>query len=143
MKELEKMLKLGKEYKIIKVDEKQKDRQTIHEIYIESSKKKVRCPNCNCFTSSIHDRLKPIHIKSLKIYEIPTELVQTKRRFICHKCNKKFTEPSTLNDKNNSISNLLKQKILKDLLDYNLSLDYIAKENNISDNTVRNRYVSL
>ena len=43
-----------------------------------------------------------------------------------------------LNNKNETVSNKLKQKILKDLLSYNLSLKYIANENNVSDNTVRN-----
>lgn len=138
MKELEKLLGLEKKYKIIRIEENKKDNKTIQEIYVENTKKKIRCPECNCFTSSIHDRLKPIHMKSLKIYERPTELVQIKRRFICHKCNKKFTEPSTINEKSKSISNMLEQKILKDLLNYNLSLKYIAEENGVNDMSVRN-----
>lgn len=138
MKELEKLLGLGKEYKIIRIEENKKDNKTIQEIYVENTKKKVRCPECNCFTNSIHDRLKPIYMKSLKIYEIPTVIIQIKRRFICYRCNKRFTEQSELNDKNTSISNKLKQKILKDLKEYNLTLDYIAINNEVSDNTVRN-----
>ena len=134
MKEVEKLLGLGEDYRITKIEES-KNQKTI---YVESTKKKVRCPECNQFTSSIHDRLKPITLKSLNVYEIPTEIVQTKRRFICHKCNKRFTEPSTLSMKNANISNKLKQKILKDLKEYNLSLEYISKINNVSDNTVRN-----
>ncbi len=39
---------------------------------------------------------------------------------------------------NKNISNKIEQKVLKDLKQYNLSLKYIAEENNISDNTVRN-----
>ncbi len=134
MKELEKLIGLEKDYKIIKIEEA----NGIKKIYVESIKKKVRCSKCNQFTSSIHDRLKPITLKCLNIYEIPTQIIQIKRRFICHKCNKKFTEPSTLSMKNTSISNKLKQKILKDLKEYNLSLDYISKINNVSDNTIRN-----
>ena len=37
----------------------------------------------------------------------------------------------------NSISNKLEQKVLKDLLNYNLSIKYIANENKISSYTVR------
>ena len=39
---------------------------------------------------------------------------------------------------NKNISNKVEQKLLKDLKQYSLSLKYIAEENNISDNTVRN-----
>lgn len=138
MKELERLLGLGKEYKIIKVEEIKKGELTIQQIYVENIKKKVRCPECNHFTNSIHDRLKPIHMKSLKIYEKATEIIQIKRRFICNNCGKRFTEISELNEKNASITNKLKQKILKDLLNYNLSLKYISEENRVNDMTVRN-----
>lgn len=37
----------------------------------------------------------------------------------------------------NSISNKLQQKVLKKLLNYNLNIKYIAKENKISSYTVR------
>ena len=36
-----------------------------------------------------------------------------------------------------TISNKLEQKILKDLLNYNLSIAYIAKDNGLSPRTVR------
>ena len=42
-----------------------------------------------------------------------------------------------LNDKGKSISNKLKQKVLRELLNYNLSIKYIARENKISSYTVR------
>ena len=61
-----------------------------------------------------------------------------KKRFICHKCKKKFTEGVNLNNRGKTISNKLEQKILKDLLNYNLSISYIAKENKVSPGTVRN-----
>lgn len=61
-----------------------------------------------------------------------------KRRFICHGCKYKFTEQVTIQRENKNISNKVEQKVLKDLKQYNLSLKYIAEENNISDNTVRN-----
>ena len=61
-----------------------------------------------------------------------------KRRFICHDCKYKFTEQVTIQRENKNISNKVEQKVLKDLKQYSLSLKYIAEENNISDNTVRN-----
>lgn len=30
------------------------------EVSVENKEKKVRCPKCNKFTSSVHDKLKPI-----------------------------------------------------------------------------------
>ena len=107
-------------------------------ITIKSKNKKYRCPSCNKYTASIHDKLKPIKIKYLKIAEKESELLIIKRRFICHKCNKKFTEELNLNGRKRSISNNVKIAIRKDLLEYNLSLKYIAKENNVAVNTVRN-----
>ena len=61
-----------------------------------------------------------------------------KKIFICHECKCKFTEPVTIHGENKNISNKTVQKILIDLSNYNLSLKYIAEENNVSDNTVRN-----
>ena len=104
---------------------------------IKSKKKKYRCPNCDDYTSSVHDTLKPIKVKYLKIAERNSELHLIKRRFICHKCKKKFTEEMNLNSKKANVSNKTKIKIRKDLLDYNLSLTYIAKSNNVTDMTVR------
>lgn len=54
---------------------------------------------CNEYTSSIHDKLKPMEIKYLKVIEQDTKINITKKRFICHKCNKKFTENLDLNEK--------------------------------------------
>ena len=96
-----------------------------------------KCPYCNEYTSSIHDRLKPIELKYLKLFEQDTRILIIKKRFICHKCNKKFTEEVDLNNHGKNISNKLEQKILKDLLNYNLSISGIAKENDLSPGTVR------
>ena len=57
---------------------------------------------------------------------------------MCLDCKYKFTEQVTIQRENKNISNKVEQKVLKDLKQYNLSLKYIAEENNISDNTVRN-----
>jgi len=70
--------------------------------------------------------------------EYTTYLVVHKRRFNCKNCLKRFTENNYINGLNKSLSNKLVKKILLDLQEYNLSLSYIAVNNNISDNTVRN-----
>lgn len=51
-----------------------------------------KCPYCNEYTSSIHDRLKPIELKYLKLFEQDTRILIIKKRFICHKCNKKLKQ---------------------------------------------------
>lgn len=60
-----------------------------------------------------------------------------KRRFICHRCSYKFTEPTDIHNKNYVLSNKLKIKIRKDLLNKNMTIKEIARQNNVSDYTVR------
>ena len=107
-------------------------------VFVESKKTKEKCPYCNEYTSSVHDKLKPIELKYLKVVEEKMIVNIIKKRFVCHKCKKKFTEELNINNKGKTISNKLEQKVLKDLLNYNLSIKYIAQDNNISSGTVRN-----
>ena len=137
MYEIEKLLKL-EQYKIIKIEEREEKRKMIKVIYVESKNKKEKCPFCGEYTKSIHDKLKPIELKYLKLLEQDVKINIIKKRFICHKCNKRFTESVNLNEKGKTITTSLEQKILKDLLNYNLSLKYIAEDNNVSAGTVRN-----
>ena len=137
MNDLKKILKL-ENYKILKIEERSEDNKKIKVIYVESKNKKDKCPICDEYTSSIHDKLKPIEIKYLKVIEQDTKINIVKKRFICHKCKKKFTENVDLNQKGKSISNKLEQKVLKDLLNYNLSIKYIAESNGITSDSVRN-----
>ncbi|MDY5336145.1 MAG: ISL3 family transposase [Bacilli bacterium] len=136
MKEIEKILGLGN-YKILNILERNDKNKIIKIIEIETKNKKQKCPICGEYTTSIHDRLKPIELKYLKLFEYDTKIIITKKRFICHKCNKKFTEVVDLNNKGKNISNKLEQKVLKDLLNYNLSIKYIALENKINSESVR------
>ena len=107
-------------------------------IEVANEEGRVRCPYCNKYTRSVHDHLKPIRIKYLDIAGYTTYLKVYKQRFNCLKCGKRFTENNYINNKGKKLSMKLEQKILMDLREYNLSLKYIAKSNNISDNTVRN-----
>ena len=135
-KELQEILKL-EGFKILKIVERKEKNKIIKVIYVESNNKKQECPNCGNYTSSIHDKLKPIELKYLKVIEQDTKINIIKKRFICHNCNKKFTENVNLNNKGKTISNKLEQKVLKDLLNYNLSIKYISESNNISSFSVR------
>lgn len=137
MREMAKLLQL-EEYKILKTERRSEKNKMIRIIYVESRKSKEKCPICNNYTRSIHSKLKPIELKYLKVIEQETKINIIKKRFICYKCKKVFTEELDLNQKRKSISNKLVQKILKDLLNYNLSIKYIAKDNGVSAGSVRN-----
>lgn len=73
--------------------------------------------------------------KSIWVYNLCRSY---KKKIYMYDCKYKFTEQVTIQRENKNISNKVEQKVLKDLKQYNLSLKYIAEENNISDNTVRN-----
>lgn len=139
MNEVKELLGLKEcKIKIIKVSEQAVNKEKIKVITIIGTVKKVKCPICKKYTSNVHDKLKPMRIKYLKMAEQRTEILLIKRRFICHKCNKKITEELNINKSKSSISNKLEMKIRKDLLNYNLPITYIAKDNNISDVEIRN-----
>ena len=106
-------------------------------VELKSRKEKVRCPMCNKFTSSVHDKLNPIRSVYLDSCGKEVNLIITKRRFNCYKCSKRFTEQLDLNTKGGNISNKTKIQIRKDLLDYNLTIDKIAIKNHISKYIVR------
>ena len=122
-----------KEYQIMKV-EKEKG---IIVVELSSKKNKVKCPNCNKFTSSVHSKLKPIKSIYLDSCGDKVNLIINKRRFHCYSCGRIFTEEMELNTKNGNISNKTKIQIRKDLLDYNLPINKIAEKNHVSKYIVR------
>ncbi len=124
--------------KVLEVFEEIIDNKKVKVVIIIGKANKVKCPICLKYTSSVHDKLKPTKIKYLKMAEQITIIKLIKRRFICHDCKKKITEELNINKYKSNISNKLEMKVRKDLLNYNLSITYIAKENNISDVEVRN-----
>ena len=131
--ELRKVLKLDSSILIMKVEDEAN--KTL--VYIKNSKKKARCPKCNCFSSKIHDYLKPVRIDYMKCVGINTYLIAYKRRFECKKCNKSFTEDLGLVDKNSNISFKVKQNILKDCMNRDKTIKEIAISNNVSEDIVR------
>lgn len=128
-----------KEVKIIDIKENEKG---IIEVEIENKHNKVRCVNCNKFTSSVHDKLKPIRSVYLDSCGQKVDVIIRKKRYHCYNCGKIFTEDLRLNSPNGNISNKTKIQIRKDLLEYNLSLKYIAERNRVSINTIKNELLS-
>ena len=57
---IEKLLIIGEQYKIIKLEDRKEKNKMIKIIYVESKTKKDKCPLCGEYTSSIHDKLKPM-----------------------------------------------------------------------------------
>lgn len=56
-----------------------KSKKIIKVISVISKNNKQRCPICNEYTSSIHDTLKPIELKYLKLFEQDTRILIAKR----------------------------------------------------------------
>ena len=130
----------SKEVKITKVNQNEKG---VVEIEIENKSKKVRCPKCNKFTSSIHGKLKPIRSVYLEACGSKVDLIIYKKRYHCYNCGKIFTEAININTRNGNISNKVKIQIRKDLLNYNLSLKYIAEKNRVSKYIVEQELLEI
>ena len=130
----------SKEVKIKEINQKNKE---LIEIHIENKKQKIRCPICNKFTSSVHDRLKPIKSNYLDSCGTKVNLIIYKKRYRCYNCNKIFTEELNINTSKGSISNKVKIQIRKELLNYNLSLKYIAEKNRVSITSVENEMLNI
>ena len=131
------LVSLEPELDVLEVEEVKKNGKSVKIIHISNSKKRVRCPHCKKYTRNVHDKLKPITVKYLTIAGYTTYLKVYKRRFDCSNCGKRFTEDNFINGNKKTLSLKLEQKILMDLKEYNLSMTYIAKSNNVSDNEVR------
>ena len=136
-------LLIGLNRKEVKITDIKEDGNGVLEVSVESRKNKVRCPNCNKFTKSVHDKIKPI--KSIYSDSCGTKinLIINKKRYHCYGCKKIFTEELKLNTKNGSISNRVKIQIRKDLLNYNLSFKYISEKNRVSIITVENEMKAI
>ena len=138
MKEVQELLGLKRnKVKVIKVEEIKELNEKVQVITLIGITKKVKCPICLKYTSSVHDKLRPIRIKYNKVVDRKCYLILLKRRFICHRCKKKIVEDLGINSSNRTISNSLEIKIRKDLLATNLSIQQIANDNNVSHNEVR------
>lgn len=135
MKEVKELL--NNKVKVINVREVKEKNETIQEVTLVGTIKKVKCPKCNKYTSSVHDKLKPINIKFNKVAEQKCNLILIKRRFICHNCNIKIVEDLNINGSKKTVSNGLEIKIRKDLLRPNFNIKQIAEDNNVSQDKVR------
>lgn len=123
--------------KILKIGEESKDGVNFKIVEVKSNKKKYRCPSCDRFTCSIHDKLKPSRLKMLELNGHQYILVVNKRRFKCHECNIKFTEELNLSSRNCNVSNEVTIRIRQLLLKSGLTIKMIADICHVSDNEVR------
>ena len=138
MKEVQELLGLKRnKVKVIKIEEINELNEKVQVITLVGITKKVKCPICLKYTSSVHDKLKPIRIKYNKVVDRRCYLILFKRRFICHRCRKKIVEDLGINSSNRTISNSLEIKIRKYLLKPNFNIKQIAEENNVSQDKVR------
>ena len=99
--------------------------------------KSVIVPNC------IDIKLKPIKSVYLDSCGSSVDLIIYKKRYHCYNCNKIFTGKLNINTSNGSISNKVKIQIRGDLLNYNLSLKYIAEKNRVSMITIENEMLDI
>jgi transposase len=136
-------LLMGLNQKEVKITKVSLNNNSIIEVKIESGKVKVRCPFCHQLTSSVHDKLKPIRSVYLESCGSKIDLIIYKKRYHCYKCNKTFTEDLSINTSEGNISNKVKIKIRKDLLNYNLSLKYISEQNRVSIYTVESELLGI
>ena len=138
MNEVKELLGFGKgKVKVLKVEQVKDCNGVIQKITLVGTVKKVRCPICNKYTSSVHDTLKPANLKFNKIAEQNCIIAVIKRRFMCHNCKKRIIEDIGINSKKKTVSNSLEIKIRKDLLKPNFNIKQIALDNNVSHNCVR------
>lgn len=138
MKEVKELLGLkDKKIKILKVTEEVIKGKKIKVVVIKGVTTKVKCPICNKYTKSIHDELKPVNLKFVKVAENECRLKVIKRRFICHKCKKRITEDLELNNTKRTVTNNLEIKIRKDLLKANFNIKQISEDNGVSEDKVR------
>ena len=114
--DLKKIFSLESHINILKI-EKVKDKEEALNVYVMSNKKKIKCPECMKYTSTIHDRLRPSKVLYLNNSGQKTYLIVTKRRFKCTSCNKRITEDLNLTTNSSNISLKVKQKVLKDFMD--------------------------
>ena len=91
MNEVKKLLGLDdKNIKILSIEEEKIKDKKVKIVNAITTIKKVNFPICNKYTKSVHDYLKPINSKYVKIAEYDCYLRITRKRFICRKCNKRI-----------------------------------------------------
>ena len=139
MKEVKELLGLkNKKISIKSIDEININDRNCKVISVVSTVTKVKCPECNKYTKSVHDKLKPTKTKFVKVAEYECYLSIERKRFICRNCNKRIIEDVEIINKGKNISNMLEIKIRKDLLRQCYSIKDIADINNVSSDKVRN-----
>lgn len=81
MNEVKELLGLnGKNIRVIEIDEEKRKDKIIKVVTVIGTTKKVKCPICEKYTSSIHDTLKPFNLKYVKVAEYECYLKIIKKK---------------------------------------------------------------
>ena len=107
----------------------------ILKLVVSSDTTEQTCPKCGSKTTRIHD-YRTQTIKTINVVNKQTLLVLKKRRYVCPCCGKRFYEHYDFVAKHHHIAKNVFLKIIEDLKDAK-SMKSIAKENNVSTNTVQ------
>lgn len=107
----------------------------ILKLVVSSDTTEQTCPKCGSKTTRIHD-YRTQTIKTINVVNKQTLLVLKKRRYVCPCCGKRFYEHYDFVAKHHHIAKNVFLKIIEDLKDVK-SMKSIAKENNVSTNTVQ------
>lgn len=86
MNEVKKILGLeDKCIKILSIEEERINDKTVKIINAISTNDKIKCPVCNKYTRSVHDYLKPINSKYVKVAEYECYLRIKRKRLLFYK----------------------------------------------------------
>lgn len=107
----------------------------ILKLVVSSDTTEQTCPKCGSKTTRIHD-YRTQTVKTINVVNKQTLLVLKKRRYVCPCCGKRFYEHYDFVAKHHHIAKNVFLKIIDDLKDVK-SMKSIAKENNVSTNTVQ------
>ena len=119
--------------KDIKIKKITKEENNIY-FHITTKTSEQTCPCCGEKTSSIHDH-RIQKIKDIAPIGVNHYLMLDKKRYICHKCGKKFYEKYDFLQKGMHRTKRLTESIIYGSVD-GKSMTQIAKENNVSTTTV-------
>lgn len=68
MKEVKELLNIkDKNINVVSVKKEERRGQHINVVTLKSNKRKYKCPECDRFTSSVNDVLKPVRVRHLKV----------------------------------------------------------------------------
>jgi transposase len=102
-------------------------------IYLKNQQSSVACSNCGHNSDRLHQN-HWLTIRDLPFGENPVYLKINRRQFKCLHCDKKFSEEFKFIKKRSGFTNIIKQKIVEEILSSDLK--NVAKRNGLSEQEV-------